>query len=377
MLRYRFGTLGRAAALALAALVTGCGHDSGSSAFVQPAVVKGPVFEGRVCALRIDDAGAVATEPSGCERLDASGRALLALAESSRFLLVASELRYGDESADGAPASFDGVLEAVVATPAAGPAQVVAITPLTHVAVSSLRERGFPLSGPEYESMLDRVAAALSLSPAEVRAVPAFGSDGQPADRAAATIAAFSDLGRDQGTGVSAQIDRFVREFAKLHVDDALLQFNEDLGAAVATRLQLNPNDPTQHRIRVYGYVGTSGPAAAIDGERRCFARAHGLWTAPLTFGTAPANFSLCISRAPAGANCDAAFLRGLDFSGITVRGANSSWEVVLRAALRAFTSEMGQYRLEFSATCESFPTLEATQAGGKLYYPHVLAPTE
>lgn len=364
-------------ALPLVVLIAGCGGGGAApTAQVQATVVKGPVVDGRLCAYRIDAAGTVSLEASDCERLDAAGRATLGLPESAQFLLVASGLRYRDESAAGALALLDGTLESIVTTAAVGASKSVAVTPVTQVAVASLRERATALSGAAFEAMLDRVARALQLSGEQARAVPAFDAAGQPADRVAATIAAFADLGRDLGTGVSAQLTRFAREFAKVDVDDALIQFNRQLTDAAAPRLQVHP---TLLEVAIYGFAGTSGPAAVVDSDRRCFAKARGLWRQPLTMQTDAANFSLCIDRVPAGARCDAAYLRTLDFSGVDTSwgAANNSAVVMLVGALHAFTDRTDAYRLDFADRCESFPTLEATLSGGKLYRPGFLAPFE
>jgi hypothetical protein len=374
----------RAASLGLAvtALLAACGSDTsdtpGTSDTVslRVTVVKGPVLGGSVCGFRLDAAGAVAAGASGCELLDRQGSAVMQLPGSTAFLLKASGLRYRDESAAGAETTLEGVLESIATTPAAGsPQRQLAITPLTHVAVASLRERATALSGPAFEAMLDRVAAALGLSGAQVRAVPAFDAAGQPTDLAASTIAAFSDMGREQGTGVSAQLARFAREFAKPHPDDALSSFNRELRAALRARLDFQ----AALQATIYGYAGTAGPGAPIDGERRCSATAYGVWTSPLNFEPEPARFELCIAMAPAGASCDAAFLGGLDFSGVDTRygsGNYSGW-VFLQAALAAFTTDTGRYRLEFASRCGAFPTLEATLSRGKLYRPGFLAPME
>jgi hypothetical protein len=288
---------------------------------------------------------------------------------------VASGLRYRDESAAGAATALDGVLESIVTTSTAGSPQQAVLTPLTRIAVASLRERATPLSGPGFEAMLDRVAGALGLSGAQARAVPAFDAAGQPADRAASTIAALSDLARDQSTGVTAQLDRFAREFAKPHADEAMSQFNAQVRTALRARL----DDEQARQATIFGYGGTSGPGAAIDAERRCSAVAHGIWTNPLIMQPQPARFELCIARAPEGASCDAAFLRGLDFSGVDVLfgSGNYSGFVVLQAALAAFTTATERYRLEFAPRCGAFPTLDTTLARGTLYRPGGKAPLD
>lgn len=365
-----------AAAIAIAAMLAGCGGGGGDhAAIVHATVAKGAVIDGSLCAHRIDAAGVADDRPLACGALDGAGRIALSLPAEAPYLLVASGLRHRDESAGGAVAAYDGTLQAVVD---AGPERATVhavVTPLTQIAVAALRARGTPLSVPAFEAMRDRVAASVALSGAQSRAAPVFDAAGQPVDAPAATLATFPDLGRDTATGAAAQVARFAEEFAKQAPDEPLAAFNRAFREALGARREADVRSlPT-----IYGWQGTAGPGATIDGERRCFVKARGIWVEGLTFQPAVADFGLCISQAPQGAACDAAFVRGLDFSGVDPNwgAANHSAAVMLRGALDAFTSSIDRYRLEFAARCEPFATLDTVLVNRTLYRPAFLAPMQ
>ncbi|MGE5336492.1 MAG: hypothetical protein ACM3PU_01605 [Gemmatimonadota bacterium] len=330
-------------------------------------VVKGPVIGGEVCASRIvqgdaDRASAV------CGALDAAGAFRLQVpAASGDYLVEASQVRYLDEAAAGAPADLATTLATVVTTPQAGNVAQAPITALTEIAVRSLRAKGLPLNASNHASEWRRLGVIFGLSAAELAALPAFDATVRPANASAAAAASIAVYARSSGLSVADALSAFGSAMAEPEPDDQLLSLNDGLieaarGTFADAGLQSRP-------LRVYGFGGVFGEALPMDANQVCQMTATGVDTQVfMPMLVEAVHYTICIQGMPAGAVCGEALQRALDYQWLPTNTGNASLSTVLTRAVAAFRADFERYRYSYDLSCDSAPTFRTYYLNGQLF---------
>jgi len=358
-----------AAAAILCLLLASCGgsDDGPAMGLFTGRVVKGPVIAGRVCARLIVD-GRAQLAGAICGATNSSGAfELLVPAGSGDYLIEASEVRYQDESAGGAPADLDGVLTTVAQAPEAGSTVQVAVTAFTQVAYEAMRFKALPLNTVTHTTEWRRFETVFGLSNAELSAPPMFDASAQPLNASAAAMASISVYARSKTLPVGGVMTDFGAAMARMEADADLIALNEGLIPAVAATF--SGAGLSSRPVRVYGYGGTFDGALPVDANRLCQMSATGVDTVVFNpTRVTGVRYTICIQSLPADGVCGESLQRALDYSLLPTTSGNASLSIVLGRAVAAFRSELNRYHYAYALSCDPSPTFSTYYMNGQLF---------
>jgi hypothetical protein len=358
-----------AAAASLCLLLASCGgsEDGPATGRFTGSVVKGPVTAGRVCARPIAD-GRAQSSSAICSAISSTGAFELQVpAGSGDYLIEASEVRYQDESAGGAPADLDGMLTTVARAPDAGGTVSVAITAFTQVAYEAMRFKALPLSAATHAAEWQRFETVFGLSSAELSAPPVFDASAQPRNASAAAMASISVYARSKMLPVGGVLSDFGAAMARTEADADLIALNEGLIPAAAATF--SGAGLSSRPVRVYGYGATFDHALPVDTNRLCQMSATGVDTVVFNpTRITGVRYTICIQSLPADGVCGESLQRALDYSLLPTTSGNASLSIVLGRAVAAFRTELTRYHYAYSLSCDASPTFRTYYMNGQLF---------